>query len=225
MALRGHSERIGVKVGNYIPHDELGYEEYNWPDFIKTQQGRRFPLRLFLEGKSDWHKLIPCGEHNVSASEIHNYRQNKTGDGLLLNENGRGERFAIFAFSQQSRRNLMENRLRADQVRHALEWIARKSLPFTVSSQKPYLWPIVNRTVDGKWVVGIINLSTERVETIPAILNEDVTADELMLLNDDGELSPIKGRIIRQNDKRAIYEIPCSLEPLEFMVLILGSAV
>jgi len=220
LALRGQAERIGVRVGDYIPFDQLGYEEFNWPEAAKPQTGRRFPLRLFLGGKPDWRKLIRCGGKSISASVIRNFRRQEICDGMILTENAGGERFAVLAFSQQSSRRLMENRLRTDQVRHALEWIARKILPFAVTPKTPYLWPIVNRTVDNKWIIGIINLSTDRIEMITAIIEEKLSAGNLTILTGEGARSPVAVKIIEQNDQRVICEIPCSLEPLEYVVLI-----
>ena len=220
LALRGQSERIGVKVGNYLQFDELGYESFIWPGHSAKQEENCFPLRAFINDKPDWRVLIPCGKQNISASEIHNFCQHKTGNGLLLNENSQGERFAVLAFSQKTASCLMENHLRAEQIRHVLEWIAREPLPFSIASRTAYLWPILNSTADGRWIVGIINLSTDRVEAIPAFLGKELSTKTLMILNSDGKVTQAVTKIIKQDNNESISEIYYTLEPLEYVTFI-----
>lgn len=220
LALRGQSQRIGVSVGDALAQDDLGYEQFTDAATSPSLYGRKFPLRPLAQA-GDWRRLTALADRARTASEIHNYRQDVVGPALLLTENGRGERFGVLAFRGKGDRHLMENLMRPEQLRNALGWIARRPLPVCTHHDAPYLWPIVNRTADGRLVIGLINLATDAYDTLPVLWDRTLVPRRLEAVMPDGRLAaaqagspqPIAGQTVR-------LDLHHRLEPFEVAVFV-----
>lgn len=219
LALRGQAERIGVKVEEPIELDNLGYEEFTRPCLNPERLGRCFPLRPLVKS-GDWRRLRDLTGKGTAASRILNYKHRESGPGLLLTENNRGERFGVLAFSGQGNRHLVENAMRAEQLRQAFVWVAQRNLPLAIPETHPYLWPIINRTEDGRLLAGIINLSTDTYNSFPVIWGSDSPPGTIQLLDREGQFSQGIFDIQRNSLGEVILIIRRRLAPLDLVVLI-----
>jgi hypothetical protein len=218
LALRGQAARIGVQVGEQIPLDDLGYEQFTDPQISPTLHGRHFPLRPLAS--SDWHRLTPTSAGSRVASEIRNYRRDVVGPALLLTENDRGERFAVLAFSGSGNRHLMENLMRPEQLRNTLAWIGRCPLPLCTHHDAPYLWPILNRTGDQRRVIGLINLATDTYEQLPLLCDRAHLPQRLRTLTCDGRFAVTQFTTTAVDDAVSLLTIRHRLEPLDVAVFV-----
>ena len=219
LALRGHETRIGVRVGKSLDLDNLGFEEFVHPEFNPTLQGQCFPLRPLVQ-HGDWHLLADLTGNGIVASRILNYRSQDKGPALLMTENDKGERFGVLAFSGQGERHLIENLMRAEQLRRAFAWVARKKLPLAVLQARPYLWPILNRTKDGQLVIGITNLSTDIYDNILLVWGSREMPRRFQVLGGDGQLSDVSFEIQPDKTGETILAIPCRLTPMQLVVFV-----
>jgi hypothetical protein len=171
----------------------------------------------------DWRRLQPIGGVKTrTASEIRNYKQALVGPALLLTENAQGERFGIFAFSGKGDRHLLENRMRPEQLRSAWSWITKKPLPVAVHHDAPYLWPILNRTADGRLVIGVVNLSTDVYESLPLLLDKTLASEVVLAVQPQGGLRPVIYVEAETPDSQTVrYEVQQRLEPFEVAALVL----
>lgn len=222
LALRGQGGRIGVTVGPALSLDELGYEQFTDPQISPELHGRSFPLRPLAQA-GDWHRLTPSGKSAHSASEIYNYRHESVGPALLLTENAQGERFGIMAFDGHGNRHLMENLMRPEQFRCALGWIARQPVPICTHHSAPYLWPILNRTVEGRTVIGLINLATDANAALPLIMERQLASKPLMQVTKRGTMAPAEVSAARPITEHSVFiELRHRLEPFEVAVFVVG---
>ncbi|MCX6970930.1 MAG: hypothetical protein NTV93_12390 [Verrucomicrobia bacterium] len=217
LALRGQAERIGVRVGDPIPLDDLGFEEFVDPGISPRLHGRFFPLRP-LVADGDWRLLKDITGRGRAASVIRNFRRTEIGPALLLTENQAGERFAVLAFAGQGDRHLIENLMRGEEFRETFAWVARRPLPLTMSHGAPYLWTILNRTLDDRLVMGIVNLSTDTYDALPVQVAPDAMPGRIHRLNETGRLeeTPLEA----EWDSQGRCLLPCRLAPMELAVLI-----
>ncbi len=221
LALRGQAGRIGVTVGDTIPLDELGYEQFSDALISPSLQGRCFPLRPLVHG-SQWRRLTPSTTSRA-ASEIRNYRRDVVAPALLLTENAKGERFAVMASSGGGDRHLMENLMRPEQLRNTFGWIARRPLPVCGHHDAPYLWPILNRTADGRLVVGLVNLATDVYDTLSLVLDRQQVPRRFTVVGASGQVTPGRFRVSPGLDDRTVrLDIRHRLEPFEVAVFVMG---
>jgi len=218
LTLRGQGARIGVAVGNPIPLDSLGYEQFSDREMSPSLFGRCFPLRTTVGG--DWRRLEPTGKSSRVASEIRNFRREMVAPALLLTENDRKERIAVLAFSGQGNRHLLENLMRPEQFRNALGWIARRPLPVCTHHDTPYLWPILNRTADGRRVIALVNLSTDTYEQLPLLIDRSQTPKRLVTVMPGGELAAASFTTRAPDDAVSMVTVRHRLEPLDVAVLV-----
>lgn len=168
--LRGFGERIGVVADGFIDEDDLSYEEYVEPMISPRLHGRRFPL-LPLGCAGDVVALKLLSGTATPASLIRNFRREAVGPMVLLNENPRGERFAVLAWSgKASNQQINENLMRAEQFRGLFGWAARRPLPVAVDERYPFVWPILNRAADGRQVLGLINFATDTYRELALLM-------------------------------------------------------
>ncbi len=210
LAMRGLEERIGVRVGEPFALDELYCEEW-------LPSGRRLHAALGVEA-GDWRRLTDLSGRGRCTSRILNYRKDVMGPALLLTENEKGERFGVFACRGGGDRHFFENPFRAVQIREALAWIARRPLPVAVSTDAPYLWPILNRTADGRHVLGLINLSTDTYQFLPLLM--ETAPDTISLLGGDGKLRPVDFRVEPHASGLQQVSIQHTAGPLALTVLV-----
>ncbi len=221
LALRGQAGRIGVTVGDAIPLDELGYEQFSDATISPSLHGRCFPLRPLAQG-GDWRRLTATTTARA-ASEIRNYRRDVVAPALLLTENTKGERFGVLAFSGGGDRHLTENLMRPEQFRNALGWIARRPLPVCAHHDAPYLWPILNRTADGRLVIGLINLATDTYDTLPLVFDRQLVPRRLSVVMPNGKLGPVKfsgPNVMDEHTSRLVLRH--RLEPFEVAAFVVG---
>jgi len=217
LALRGQKERIGVSVGDPIPIDEMGFEEFVSAQFSPLLHGRCFPLRPMVHA-GDWRRLIDLTGKGYEASCIRNYQSLNVGPALLLTENDSGERFGVLAWSGRGSRHLLENLMRPEQFRETFAWIARKRLPVTISEDTPYLWLIQNRNTHGDMILGIINLSTDTYPMVPLLLSSENEPRRLRVLRNNGRLVSVRFRKCPSTHGQVKIEIHHSLVPLGLAV-------
>ena len=221
LALRGQTARIGVTVGDAIPMDELGYEQFSDAIISPSLRGRCFPLRPLAQG-GDWRRLT-ASTIARAASEIRNYRRDVVAPALLLTENAKGERFGVLAFSGGGDRHLMENLMRPEQLRNTLGWIARRPLPVCAHHDTPYLWAILNRTADGRLVVGLVNLATDAYDTLPLVLERQLVPRRFSAVESNGHVTPARFRVSNLSDGQTVrLDIRHRLEPFEVAAFVLG---
>ncbi len=210
LALRGLAGRVGVRSGAALSSDEIGYEE-----FLPRPAGggvSGLPLRGFVWPQLCWRRLETVGNgwHEI-RSVIRNYRKESVAPGMIWSENSAGERFAVLACDW-----VLPHAYRARQLREALEWTARQMLPAVAEPTAPCLWPVVNRTVDGGWILGLLNGSTDTLHTIPLRLSPELAQLEFARLNDDGKWTAIA------RPQSTEYTVSATLAPLEYLVLGAG---
>lgn len=213
LALRGQNERIGVRVGDPIPLDELGFEEFVSAEFSPSLHGRCFPLRPVVQD-GDWRRLTDLTGKGQTVSCIRNYRGETVGPAVLLTENDRGERFGVLAWSGRGDRHLLENLMRPEQFREAFAWIANKRLAVTISQDTPYLWLIQNRSKNGDMILGIINLSTDTYPMVPLLLSSENEPRRLRVLRNNGRLVSVRFRKLPSTHGQVKIEVRHSLVPL-----------
>jgi hypothetical protein len=221
LALRGRAGRIGVTVGDAIPLDELGYEQFSDTTMSPLLRGRCFPLRPLVQG-GDWRRLAATTAART-ASEIRNYRRDVVGPALLLTENTKGERFGVLAFSGGGDRHLMENLMRPEQLRNTLAWIARRPLPVCAHYDAPYLWPILNHAADGRLVIGLINLATDAYDTLPLIFDRQFVPRRLSVVQPNGRMVAASFSMgVSAEDQATRLNVRHRLEPFGVAVLVAG---
>ena len=218
LGLRGMAERIGVTTGGPIPLDEIGYEQYDEGELSQAFGGRCNPLHT-LSVDGDWKYVTAVAGESIAASSIFNYRQQRVAAALLLTENADGERFAIFASEGMSDRLIVENPMRAEQLRNTFEWVARKPFPVAVQDS-PYLWPIVNRTADGRTVLGILNLSTDTYEQFAILWGGTDVPRGVKWISDIGELEEIEFAVSETESSAVHVQLGLPMAPLDFAVLL-----
>lgn len=219
LAVRGFAARIGVEVGAAIAADDLGYEEFVPAGEVGESPGTRFPLRSYI-APGDWRSLRATVPSARALSHIRNWQQAQMGPGLLLTENHTGERFGVVAFSGGGNRVLMENRLRAEQIRTATTWIARRDLPLVCDPVAAYLWPIVTHAGNGRLLALITNLSTDVVDVIPVIVARDPEG-AVVQLDDHGDLRTIPATFKGTRGTARAWDIQCTLVPLATTAVLL----
>jgi len=216
---RGLAARIGVEVAEAIPLDDLGYESFDDKDTSPELNGRCFPLRPLVSG-GDWRRLKPRADGSRAASQIHNYRRDVVAPSLLLSENSRGERFAVLAFSGRGDRHLLENLMRAEQLRQVLGWIARRPLPVAAHYDAPYLWLILNRSRNGQAVIGVVNLSSDVYQTLPLIFDRKALPGRLLQIDTQGQSHAVAFDEAPSTDGTVRRNIHCRLEPFEVAAFV-----
>ena len=217
LALRGFEDRIGIRAGRAIPEDELGYEDFCHPETSPRLCGRRHPLRALI-APGDCRYLEDVSGCGRPASVIRNYRREAVAPAVLLTENSRGERFAVLAWSGKGSPQQNENLYRAEQFRELFGWVGRRPLPVAVDERMPFVWPILNRTADGRHVLGLINLSTDTYQELP-LLMETVPAS-LHRLAADGTLMAAKFRVEPGNSGCVRVAVEGESAPLSVTVLV-----
>lgn len=216
--LRGFGERVGVGVGDFIGEDELGYEEFVEPTTSPRLHGRRFPLRAMNCG-GDVVELKDLSGRAVNASIIRNYRREFVAPMVLLNENSAGERFAVLAWSGQvGNHQVNENLMRAEQFRELFAWTARCSLPVAVDERTPFVCPIINRSADGRFVLGLVNCSTDTYSSMALIM--PAAPDVLLLLDAEGVLQPLTFEVIDATPGSFRLRVSCEAAPLSVTTLV-----
>ncbi len=219
LAIRGFAQRIGVRVGEPIPLDDLGFEAFIDAGINPSLHGRCFPLRALVRG-GDWRRLEDLTGYGRPASVIRNFRGDDVGPAVLLSENASGERFAVLAFCGDGERGLIENQSRAEQMRQSFAWVARRPLPVTTRHQAPYLWPILNRAKDSRWVLGIVNLSTDSYTRLPLRFAPDLTSCRIHRLNDEGHMVDVDVEV----KGAGCVTLRCGLAPMALAVFLLADA-
>lgn len=138
---------------------------------------------------------------------------------MLLTENARGERFGVLAWSGQGARHLLENRMRAEQIRQVVGWIARTPLPVAVSPRNPYVWLILNRSPEGHSVLGLTNLSTGVYSSLRLYWGGAGVPQKISVLQDDGSLAEIDFH--REEGAGILLRLDLPLLPAELAVLVI----
>jgi hypothetical protein len=216
--LRGFGERVGVGVGDFIDGDELGYEEFVEPTTSPRLHGQRFPLRA-LGCAGDVVELKPLSGSALPASLIRNYRREAVAPMVLLNENSAGERFAVLAWSGRvGNHQVNENLMRAEQFRELFTWTARRPLPVAVDERTPFVWPILNRSPDGRLVLGLVNCSTDTYRSLTLVMGAEPS--ELFQLDDNGILEPLPFDVVDSRPGRVRVRFPCDAAPLSMTTLV-----
>jgi hypothetical protein len=217
LCARGYGSRIGVSVGPAIEIDDLGYETFDDPAFNPLFHGRKHPLRAFAAA-GDWRRLETCAGSGIVASAVCNYKQATVAPSVLLTENDRGERFGVLAWNGGGERHIIENRMRAEQLREVFTWIARS--PITCATSTPYVWPILNRDPDGRCVVGLINLSTDTYPTVALVWGDERAPEQALVVGETGELEPCGFRVTGQSRGTTDLDVDLTLRPLDIAVLV-----
>ena len=218
LGLRGMDNRIGAKIGGPIPRDEIGYEHYGRTGMSPVFGGECSPLHA-LSVDGDWKYMTAVTASSVAASSIFNYRRVCVAPALLLTENADGERFAVLACEGTSDRLVVENPMRAEQLRNTFAWVARRPLPVAMHAG-PYLWPIVNRTAEGATVLGIVNLSTDTYTELAVLWGGDSIPCSIRRLSDIGELDRIEFHAGEIDSGGTPVRVSLPMAPLDFTVLL-----
>ena len=218
----GFGERIGIECKEEIEHDELGMEEHNFgfgEDFEVSKC--RQPLRFFCyHGLADFRKLV-SDDRAKAWSVIRNFRMENVAPGVLVRENEAGEVFAVCAVSGDAGYKFLANYDRTRQFRKLFSVIGKRALPLAIHQDAPYLWLLINRTADGKYLAGIINCSTDTVEEIPLLAGKEF-AQGFFRINADGtEDIPLAAAPCPDPDGTGAvcYNLKITLKPLDFVLL------
>ena len=129
----------------------------------------------------------------------------------------------MLAFSGGGDRHLMENLMRPEQHRNSLGWIARRPLPVCAHHDAPYLWPILNRTADGRLVIGLINLATDTYDTLPLVFDRQLVPRRLLVVTPNSKLGPVKfsgPEMMGEHTSR--LNLRHRLEPFEVAAFVVG---
>ena len=218
----GFGERIGIECKEEIDHDELGLEEYNFgfgEDFESSKC--RQPLRFFCyPGLADVRKLV-SDEKGKAWSIIRNFRMENVAPGLLVRENDAGERFAVCAFSGDAGHKFLANYDRTREFRKLFSYIARRPLILAVHQDTPYIWLLLNRTADGRFLAGIINCSTDTVEELTLLAGSEFAKGFFRITENGQEDIPLVSPPCPDPDGTGatLYTLKTTLKPLDFMLL------
>lgn len=215
LALCGFSARIGVKTGECIDLDEVGYEYYQSSITSDRFCGQSNPLHA-ISIPGDWKYITGTAPLNITASSIINARGQEVSPALLLTENKSGERFAVLACEGISGRKIFENPMRVEQMRNTFAWVARKALPFAVPETYPYFWPIINKTYDGRLIAGIVNLSTDTYSKFCILWGDTPRPESIRALRHDGQLQKIEHEVDGNRITLNIQMTPLNLAVIVF---------
>jgi hypothetical protein len=188
---RGYQKRIGVKIGQDIPVDDVGFELYEDNEFNGEYSNSCAPLRAYVND-GDFKQLIPDSGNHKIISSIVNYKNKKVTPAVLLTENETKERFVICNFSpKQHLRISLVNPQRQTQFKNLFEYISKKKLPVCVTSHA-YVQPVVIRN-NKKTVVGLFNFSSETTTNIK--LKFGFKFSSMKILEKSGVVSDFNGHL------------------------------
>ncbi len=214
--LRGFGERVGVKCGEAINIDNVGYETFTSAEFNPKYQNRLFPLRAFSQPGH----FMELQAESGGISFINNYKGERVSPSVVVTENADGERFAVLAHTGINSPYTMENTPRAEQLKNVFEWVARKPLPVCVID-RPYVWPILSRDTDRELItLGLVNLSTETYKDLLISLPDYSQGyNHVYKVEADGNLYPIVPQL---ESGEYVLRIPCTLAPVNALVVVFG---
>ena len=214
LSLRGFGARIGVKVGTSVDLDDVGYEYYHNSVTSDRFCGQSNSLHA-ISIPGEWKYISGTAPVNITASSIINFRGKEIAPVLLLTENENGERFAVLACDGNGSRKIFENPTRVEQLRNTFAWVARKPLPLAIPETFAYLWPIINKTHDGRMIAGIINLSTDTYSEFCVLWGLADLPENIHILRYDGQLEKVA---YKANGNE--LTLKCRMVPLDLAVII-----